>query len=37
MLAEINTFHQTKANDIKLAQQKFLQEQIAFYQKVKKF
>ena len=35
MLAEIGTFHQTKANDIKVAHQKFLQEQIAFYQKVK--
>ena len=34
MMAEINTFHQTKAQDIKHAHQKFLQEQIAFYQKV---
>jgi hypothetical protein len=30
MLAKINTFHQTKANNIKLVQQKLLQEQIAF-------
>ncbi len=34
LMAEINNFHATKAIDMKIAHQKFLQEQIAFYQKV---
>ena len=34
LLAEINTFHTEKQQDLKIAHQKFLQEQIQFYQKV---
>jgi len=34
LMAEINNFHTTKGADIKVAHQRFLQEQIAFYQKV---
>ena len=34
MLAEISTFHATKAKDMKLVHQSFLQEQIKFYQQV---
>ena len=34
MLAEINTFHNNRAGDIKQASQRFLQEQIEYYQQV---
>ncbi len=34
LLAEIGTFHQQRVKDLKIANQKFLQEQIKFYQKV---
>jgi len=34
LLAEVNTFHEQRVKDIKSAQQKFLQEQIKFYQKI---
>ncbi len=36
LLAEINTFHGQKQADMKAAHQHFLQEQIKFYQKVRK-
>ena len=35
VLAEIGAFHQKRANDIKTAHQRFLREQIAYYQKVR--
>lgn len=34
LLAEINTFHEQRVKDMKTAHQHFLQEQIAFYEKV---
>eukprot|EP00096_Caligus_rogercresseyi_P010112 TRINITY_DN3576_c0_g1_i2.p1 TRINITY_DN3576_c0_g1~~TRINITY_DN3576_c0_g1_i2.p1 ORF type:complete len:600 (+),score=129.55 TRINITY_DN3576_c0_g1_i2:661-2460(+) len=34
LLAEINTFHQQRIKDVKIAHQKFLQEQIVYYKKV---
>jgi len=34
MMAEINNFNTSKSADIKAAHQKFLKEQIGFYQKV---
>jgi len=34
MLAEINTFHNNRAGDIKQASQRFLQEQIEYYQQI---
>ncbi|XP_040578914.1 sorting nexin lst-4 isoform X2 [Lepeophtheirus salmonis] len=34
LLAEINTFHQQRIKDIKIAHQKFLQEQITYYKQV---
>ena len=36
LLAEINTFHSQRLKDMKLVHQQFLQEQIKFYQKVRK-
>ena len=35
MYLEVNTFHEQRIKDIKSAQQRFLQEQIKFYQKVR--
>ena len=37
LLAEINTFHHQRVKDMKTAHQHFLQEQITFYQKVRKY
>jgi len=34
LLAEVNTFHEQRVKDIKSAHQRFLQEQIKFYQKI---
>lgn len=34
LMAEINHFHQERANDFKMAMRSFLAEQIAFYQKI---
>ena len=33
-VSEVNTFHEQRVKDIKSAHQRFLQEQIKFYQKV---
>ena len=36
LLAEVNTFHEQRVKDVKSSHQHFLQEQIKFYQKVRK-
>ena len=36
LLAEVNTFHEQRVKDVKSSHQHFLQEQIKFYQKVRR-